>query len=234
MLHFWFSCEQAASYCLPLTGSIAAMPVQPYFDWGTKDMRKFASFRKCVSAAIAAAVLCAPVLAAEVPDVSAMLRAKQYGAALARTDEYLVGRPTDPQLRFLKGLALAGMGRREEAIAHFTKLSSDYPAMPELYNNLAVLHAAEGQYDKARAALESAVKANPSYARAHENLADMYLQLAGLSYAEMLKLEPDHANVRAKQALVQSAVNYRGETAAAAAAVVAKPAPKGGRREAGK
>jgi tetratricopeptide (TPR) repeat protein len=177
-------------------------------------MRKFASFMKCVPAALAAAVLCVPVFAGEVSDVSALLRAKQYGAALAQTDEHLAGKPDDPQMRFLRGLALAGMGRRDEAIAYFTKLSSDYPAMPELYNNLAVLHAAAGQYDKARMALEDAVKANPSYARAHENLADMYLQLAGQSYGAVLKLEPANADVRAKQALLASAANYGGEHAA--------------------
>ena len=182
------------------------------------DIRKFASFRKFVPAVIAATVLCATVFADEAPDVSALLRAKQYAAALAKTDEHLAGRPNDPQMRFLRGLALTGMGRREEAISHFTKLSSDYPAMPEPYNNLAVLYAAGGQYDKARVALESAVQANPAYARAHENLADMYLQLASQSYVAMLKLEPDNANVRAKQALLLSAVDYRGERAAAAPA----------------
>lgn len=174
-------------------------------------MRKFASFWKCVPAAVAAAVLCGPGFAGEVSDVSALLRAKQYGAALAQTDEHLAARPDDQQMRFLHGLALAGMGRRDEAISYFTKLCADYPTMPELYNNLAVLYAAGGQYDKARVALEAAVKANPSYAPAHENLADMYLQLAGQSYAEVLKLEPANADVRAKQTLLASAANYGGE-----------------------
>lgn len=177
-------------------------------------MRKSAGFRQVVTAAVAAAVLCASAFAVEVSDVSALLRAKQYAAALAKTDEHLAARPDDPQIRFLKGLALTGLGRRDEAIALLTRLSADYPAMPELYNNLAVLHAAAGQPDKARAALEGAVNANPSYARGHENLADMYLQLAAQSYAAMLKLEPNNAEVRAKQALLQSAMNYGGERAA--------------------
>jgi tetratricopeptide (TPR) repeat protein len=149
-----------------------------------------------------------------VSDVSALLRAKQYAAALAQADEHLAARPDDPQVRFLKGLALTGLGRRDEALALLARLSADYPAMPELYNNLAVLHAAAGQYDKARAALEDAVKANPSYARAHENLGDMYLQLAAQSYAAMLKLEPNNGEVRARQALVQSAISHGGGHAA--------------------
>lgn len=179
------------------------------------DIRWFAAARKFIPAVITAAVLCAPVFAAEVSEVSGLLRAKQYAAALAKADEHLASRPDDSQMRFLKGLALTGMERREEAISLFTKLSADYPAMPEPYNNLAVLYAADGQYDKARAALESAVRANPSYARAHENLGDIYARLANQSYATTLKLEPDNANVRAKQALLMSSNNYRAERAAA-------------------
>ncbi|SFV13821.1 nuclear transport factor 2 family protein [Pseudoduganella namucuonensis] len=177
-------------------------------------MRKSAGFGKLITVTMAAAALCAPVFAVEVSDVSALLRAKRYDTALARADEHLAAKPDDPRIRFLKGLALTGLGRRDEAIALLTALSADYPAMPELYNNLAVLHAAAGQPDKARAALEGAVKANPGYARGHENLADMYLQLAAQSYAAMLKLEPNNAEVRARQALLQSAMNYGGERAA--------------------
>jgi tetratricopeptide (TPR) repeat protein len=148
------------------------------------------------------------------------LRANQYAAALAKTDLHLANRPDDSQMRFLRGLALTGMGRREEAISHFTKLSADDPSMPEPYNNLAVLYAAGGQYDKARIALENAVQVNPAYALARENLADMYLQLANQSYVAMLKLEPNNADVRAKQALLLSAIDYRGERASAGAAAV--------------
>ena len=94
------------------------------------NIRGFATVRKFVPAVIAAAVLCAPVFAVEVSEVSALLRAKQYAAALAKADEHLSNRPDDSQMRFLKGLALTGMERREEAISLFTKLSADYPGMP--------------------------------------------------------------------------------------------------------
>src|SRR3989442_4984799 len=40
------------------------------------------------------------------------------------------------------------------------------------YNNLAVLNAAEGQERKASEVLEQAIRTNPSYATAHENLGD--------------------------------------------------------------
>ncbi len=56
----------------------------------------------------------------------------------------------------------------------FTKLSEDYPELPEPYNNLAVLYAQQKQYDKARTALEMAIRTHPSYAIAYENLGDIY------------------------------------------------------------
>jgi tetratricopeptide (TPR) repeat protein len=175
------------------------------------EIRGLARFRKCVSVVIAATMLCAPAYADEISDVSALLEGGQYAVALAKTDEYLSSRPNDSQMRFLKGLALTGMGRRDEAMSQFTNLTSDFPDMPEPYNNLAVLYAESGQYDKARAALERAVNVNSTYALAHENLANMYVQLAAQSYASALKLAPDNVNVRAKHALLLSAINHRGE-----------------------
>ena len=187
-------------------------------------IHEFAWIRKAALAVGAALMLAAPAFADEVAEVSSLLRAKQFSEALAKADAYLAERADDPQMRFLKGLVLSSMDRREDAIALFSKLSADYPALPEPYNNLAVLYAAGGQYDKARAALENAVKANPNYARAHENLADVYAQLADQSYAAMLQIEPDNATVRAKQALIRSAIGYRPGAATMTAAAPAAAA----------
>ena len=82
-------------------------------------------------------------------------------------------------MRFLKGVVLTEAGAPAEAIAVFQSSTEDYPELPEPYNNLAVLYAAPAQYDKARAALEMAIRTNPGYATAHENLGDVYAQLAG-------------------------------------------------------
>lgn len=184
------------------------------------NIHEFATFRKFALTVCATFVLNAPAFADEVTEVSSLLRTKQFSAALVKADAHLESHADDPQMRFLKGLVLSAMDRREEAIALFTKLSADYPALPEPYNNIAVLYAADGQYDKARIALENAVQANPHYARAHENLADIYAQLSSLSYAAMLRLEPDNANVRAKHALIRSAIGHRDERAPAVAPAV--------------
>lgn len=134
-------------------------------------------------------------------DVAALLRVGQPAQALARADQYLAGKPRDPQMRFLKGVALASAGRTPEAIAAYTALTEEFPELPEPYNNLAVLHAAQGQLDKARVALEAAVRANPAYAVAHENLGDIHARLAEQSWAKALQLDGQlAASVRPKLA----------------------------------
>jgi len=54
--------------------------------------------------------------------------------------------------------------------------------LPEPYNNLAVLLAAQGRIDRARDLLETALRHDPSYAVAHENLGDVFLRLAQREY----------------------------------------------------
>ncbi len=74
------------------------------------------------------------------------------------------------------------MNRDDEAIAAFTELTETYPELPEPYNNLAALYAKQGRYAEARAALETATKANPGYGLAFENLGDLYLRMADQAY----------------------------------------------------
>ena len=81
------------------------------------------------------------------------------------------------------------MNKTDEAIAVFTKLTEDYPELPEPYNNLAVLYASQKQYDKARMALEMAIRAHPSYATAYENLGDLYAKLASQAYGKAVQLD---------------------------------------------
>jgi Flp pilus assembly protein TadD len=134
----------------------------------------------------------------EVAEVTALAKAGQATEALAALDRFLAVKPKDPQLRFLKGVMLADSGRTAEAITIFTLLNEDYPELPEPYNNLAVLYAAEGNYDKARAALEAAVRGNPGYATALENLGDVYARLAAQAYARALARDPTNVALSPK------------------------------------
>jgi tetratricopeptide (TPR) repeat protein len=93
--------------------------------------------------------------------------------ALDRLESYLAQHPKDARARFLKGVVLTEQNKNQDAIKVFTELTQDYPELPEPYNNLAVLYAGQGDYDKARKSLEMAIRTHPSYAVAHENLGDI-------------------------------------------------------------
>jgi len=136
-------------------------------------------------------------------DVNALLRQGKADEALTKADAYISGKPRDPQMRFLRGVILTEQGKQADAIAAFTQLTQDYPELPEPYNNLAALYAGQRQFDKARAALEMAVKLNPDYATAHENLGDVYVRLAAESYSRAKQLEANNATVPPKLALIR-------------------------------
>ena len=136
-------------------------------------------------------------------DVNALLRQGKPEEALAKADAYIAGKPRDPQMRFLRGVILTEQGKQSDATAVFTQLTQDFPELPEPYNNLAALYAAQSQFDKARGALEMAIKLNPSYATAHENLGDVYARLAGQSYGRAQQLEAGNASVAPKLALIR-------------------------------
>ena len=190
-----------------------------------------ASFRLLISIVMWAASCCvaaqsAPTSRPAVPAASAtsviaevhrLHYAGQSAVALAKADAYLATKPNDAQMRFLKGVILADSQRNGEAIQIFQKLVDDYPDLAEPYNNLAALYAAEGDYTRARTTLEQAVRANPGYATAHENLGDVYAALASLSYARAQKLEPANGALESKLALVRELFKRKPEVAAQAA-----------------
>lgn len=123
-------------------------------------------------------------------EINRMFSAGQVNEAFARLDTLIAAKPRDPSLRFQKGVLLTEASRSDEAIAVFAQLTIDFPEIPEPYNNLAVIYAAQGEYDKARTALEAALRAKPDYAVAQQNLGDVYAQLARAAYARALQLDP--------------------------------------------
>ncbi len=145
--------------------------------------------------------------AGEAEDIQQLLRAKQYPQAIERADKFLAKSPKDAQIRFLRAIALTEAGRSDEAIKAFTKLSEDYPHLPEPYNNLAVLYANNNQLDKSRAALQMSIQTNPSYAIAHENMGDLYARLASQAYDKALQLENNNQQVQTKLKLVSTLFN---------------------------
>ncbi|MFA5171621.1 MAG: tetratricopeptide repeat protein [Sulfuriferula sp.] len=167
----------------------------------------------------------------EYQEISSLFKQGQYDNALTRANAYIAKNPQDAQTRFLKGLILTEQNKSAEAIKVFTGLTEDFPELPEPYNNLAVLYAAQGQYDKAKNALEMAIRTHPSYATAHENLGDIYAKMASQAYDKALQLDNKNATAQTKLALIKELFSSRkGSTVIASAAkpvaAVAAPASK--------
>jgi tetratricopeptide (TPR) repeat protein len=128
---------------------------------------------------------------------------KLYGqgklpSALEKADAYIAAQPKDPQGRFLRGLVLTEQKKTAEAIEVFTRITEEFPELPEPYNNLAVLYASQGNYERAKTTLELALQTHPTYAIAHENLGDVYARLAGRAYDRALQIDRSNASAKTK------------------------------------
>jgi len=145
----------------------------------------------------------APSFADDIQDANKLFKQGQNAQALEKVNAFLATKPKDAQARFLKGLIVNEQGNANEAISIFTALTDDYPELPEPYNNLAVLYAGQGQYEKAKIALEMAIRTHPSYATAHENLGDIYAKMASQAYDRALQLDKSNTSTQTKLALIR-------------------------------
>ena len=162
-------------------------------------------------------------VADDIADIGKLLKGGQLDQAMQKVDGLLATKPRDAQGRFLKGLILTEQNKTAEAITLFTRLTEDYPELPEPYNNLAVLYAGQGQYEKARQSLEMAIRTHPSYATAHENLGDVYAKLASQAYDKALSLDSNNPAAQNKLAMAKELIGS-GTTRARAQATQATPA----------
>ena len=141
----------------------------------------------------------------EYDDVNTLLRQGKPAEALAKADTYIAGKPRDPQMRFLRGVILTEQNKQDEAIAAFTQLTQDFPELSEPYNNM----------------VEQAIKLNPNYATAHENLGDVYARLAAQEYVRAQQFASTNPSVAPKLALIRQI--FTPKTEAEAAALPAAP-----------
>ncbi len=158
-----------------------------------------------------------------IPDIQRLMKQGQMPQALEKADVYIASKPKDAQGRFMKGLILTELGRPAEAIAVFTRLTEDFPELPEPYNNLAVLYAQQKQYDKARTALEMAIRTHPSYSIAHENLGDVYAKLASQAYDKALQLDSSNKTTQTKLSMIKELISTSVKPGAKPTAAVPKP-----------
>lgn len=171
-------------------------------------MPSLQSFARLIALALCLS-LPAAAFADEAQDINQLFRKGDLSTALTRANQYLTKNPKDAQVRFLKGLILADQGKPAEAIQVFNAITEDYPELPEPYNNLAVLYAAEGKYDAAKNALEMAIRTHPSYATAHENLGDLYARMASQAYDKALQIDNSNKTAQTKLALIKEIMSNR-------------------------
>lgn len=141
--------------------------------------------------------------APSIQDANQAFRQGNNQAALDKVNGFLAANPKDAQGRFLKGLVLTEMNRYADAIKMFSGLTEDFPELPEPYNNLAVLYAAQADYERAKGSLEMAIRTHPSYATAHENLGDIYAKMASQAYDKALQLDKSNTSAQTKLALIR-------------------------------
>lgn len=183
---------------------------------------------KLFSRAAALGILLAITLSAQADDVqdaNKLFKQGHHAQAMEKVNAFLANNPRDAQARFLKGLILTEQGNTEDAIKAFTGITEDYPELPEPYNNLAVLYAGQGQYEKARSALEMAIRTHPNYATAHENLGDIYAMMASQAYDRALQLNRGNTSAKTKLALIRDLLSKNARTTAKPATAAAATAP---------
>lgn len=153
-----------------------------------------------------AALLCGlagPVLAAGLADqVNALLATGRHAEALQRTEQALLVSPRDAQTRFVHGVVLMETGRDAEALEIFTRLTQEYPELPEPLNNIGLLQARSGRLDAARVSLEQALRNDPGHRAARANLAEIHLMLAVAAWEQLALNAPlDARQARRLQAV---------------------------------
>ena len=167
-------------------------------------------------------------------DVQALIADGKLQPALDQVEVDLAQNKSDVTLQFLKGLVLARMNRLDQAAEIFQHITEEHPELPEPFNNLAVVHAARGDFEAAQKALQMAINTHPSYATAHENLGDIYAKMASQAYNHALQLDEANSSAKAKLAMIDdlfpvpASNNGAGKTALAAAAPTNPGQPAGG------
>ena len=144
--------------------------------------------------------------AEDIADANRLFKQGQHSQAIDIVNGFLAKKPKDAQARFLKGLIFTEQGKTADAIKTFSALTEDFPELPEPYNNLAVLYASQGQYEKAKLALEMAIRTHPSYATAHENLGDIYAKMASQAYDRALQLNRSNTTTQTKLSMIKDLI----------------------------
>ena len=146
---------------------------------------------------------------ADISKLNKLIEEKNYLEAKKIVEQHLDSDKDNPQLLFINGVLLSELGEIDNAINVFVSLTKSHPALPEPYNNLAVLYAQNGNFHLAKTALEKSIKTHPSYATAHINLGDLYTRMASESYNQALQIDKSNKNAKTKLSLIKKLFNFQ-------------------------
>ena len=123
-------------------------------------------------------------------------------------------KPRDAQWRYLEAVLFAEFAiidhdektksnssiqlKLDKAIEKFERFTEEFPELSEPFNNLSVLYLRQGQTDRSREALERAIINNPNYELAYENLGDLYIYLANMTYKKGVSKLPKSSRLNKK------------------------------------
>ncbi len=142
----------------------------------------------------------------DLAELRALIARGDLSAALTRAELAIAVQPRDAQLRFLRGVVLMDLGRDAQALEAFTLLTQDHPDLPDPYNNIGLLQARAGRPEAALAALEQALRCDPSHRTARANLGQVHLMLAVKTWDQLAHsgpLDPAlHRRLEAARALL--------------------------------
>jgi tetratricopeptide (TPR) repeat protein len=136
-------------------------------------------------------------------DIYNLITSKKLPEAIVAIDKELGVNPRNVQLRFVRSRIQIEMGQIDPAKNTLIEITQQFPELPEPYNNLAVLEAQSGNLDQAKEYLELALKVQPSFSTALENLGDVYTRLASRSYGKALQLDRRLVDSRRKMKLAE-------------------------------
>lgn len=136
-------------------------------------------------------------------DIYKAIADKKLDLAQSLIAKELTANPRNVQLRFLSSRIQLEEGQIDAAQKTLLELTQQFPELPEPYNNLAAIYAHKGQLQEAKEYLELALKVQPSFPTALENLGDVYTRLAARAYGRAVQLDKRQVDSRRKMKLAE-------------------------------
>jgi tetratricopeptide (TPR) repeat protein len=125
-------------------------------------------------------------------------RNRDYNSALSIWQDTVKKRPGNPRAQNNLGLALAQLGRRQEAIGRYEQALRVQPDYAEAHSNLGLALVQQGNLGQAIDQYEQALRFKPDLAKAQNNLGNALLRMGRLAeavghYEKALLIRPDLA-----------------------------------------